>query len=133
MLKTETLTIEDKTFTLGEHTLYMDFKREELISKAIEENKADADIARQLMRIGYVNLTASIVDGTPPSFEDVLFRVSTDDTSRWSDAARRLNPQWFPNLTPSPSPKEGEGLGVKKKKTNANVGTLRRADREGRR
>lgn len=106
MLNTETLTIDDKTFTLGEHTLYIDFKREDMIQKALEANAGDEDIARQLMRVGYVNLTAAIVDGTPPAFEDVLFRVSTEDTTRWGDAARRLNPQWFPT-PPQPSPKSG--------------------------
>jgi hypothetical protein len=90
---------------------------------AMAENEADADLARQLMRIGYVNLTAAVVDGEPPSFEDVLYRVSTDDTATWSEAARRLNSQWFPDPTPSPSPTpphqegvDGEGCADVKKK-----------------
>ncbi|MCX6057739.1 MAG: hypothetical protein NTW69_06280 [Chloroflexi bacterium] len=124
MLKTEIITVLDKTFTLGEHTLYIDFKRENLIGKAIEENKADDDIAGQLMRIGYVNLTAAIVDGTPPSFEDVLFRVSTEDTAQWSAAARRLNPQWFP-APEAPSDTEYQTEQRKKKKIRRGKSTQR--------
>lgn len=124
MLKTETIIIEEKTFTLGEHTLYIDFKREDLIGKAIEENKVDDDIARQLMRIGYVNLTAAVVDGTPPTFEDVLFRISTEDTARWSDAARRLNPQWFPAPAP-PKNTEYSSADRKKKRTKRGNSTPR--------
>jgi hypothetical protein len=125
MLKTETITIFNKTFTLNEHTLYIDFKREDLIDKAIEENKADDDIARQLMRIGYVNLTAAIVDGTPPSFEDVLFHISSEDTARWSDAARRLNPQWFPAPVQPPVDTEYQAAQRKKKKIKRGSSTPR--------
>lgn len=103
MLKTESLSIAGKTFTLSEKTLYIEFRRQELLDKAIAENANDTDVARKLMRVGYVNLSAAVIEGEPPTFEDVLYRVSTDDTSKWSEAARRLNPQWFPT-PPQPSP-----------------------------
>lgn len=53
MLKTETIIIEEKAFTLGEHTLYIDFKREDLIGKAIEEKQVNNNVPAT-MRIGYV-------------------------------------------------------------------------------
>lgn len=129
MLHTETITVLDKTFTLAEHTLYIDFRREDLIQKAVDANETDDDIARQLMRIGYVNLTAAIVEGTPPTFEDMLFRVSTEETSQWSAAARRLNPQWFPAPHQPSTNSESANLEreqeVKKKKRRRGNSTLR--------
>lgn len=115
MLKTETLTIADKTFTLSEKTLYIEFRRQELMDKAIAENVNDPDLARQLMRIGYVNLSAAVIEGEPPAFEEVLYRISTDDTARWSEAARRLNPQWFP-AQDAPKDTEYSSADRKKKK-----------------
>lgn len=125
MLKTEPITIADKTFILSEHTLYLDFKREDLLGKAIQENAADADIARQLMRVGYVNLSTAVIDGTPPTFEDVLYRVSTEELSVWSAAARRLNPQWFPQSPLPLGEGKGEGQDGKKKKRRRGISTPR--------
>ncbi len=113
-MKTKTIEINGCEFTLSEATLYIDFKRQELLDDAYKENETDKDVSRKLMRIGYVNLTAGVTGGTPPSFDDLMYKITATETKVWSDAARVINPQWFPDLAKT----QEEQVDEAKKKPN---------------
>lgn len=96
-LKTKTIKVGGQTFTLCETTLRTDHRRGEMLRRLSEQGPVSGDsTVEQLAPWSYANLTACVVEGTPPTLEEYP-DLPLREVSAWQAAARQLNPDWFPH------------------------------------
>lgn len=98
MLITETIEVGGRTLVLCETTLRTDHIRAEMLKQAASEEPEDdtqiVDELDSLTRWTYPSLTACILEGTPPSREE-LVDLPVRELTAWRETAQRLNPTWF--------------------------------------
>jgi len=98
MLSTETIEAGGRTLVLCETTLRTDHVRAEMLKQAgSEEKEGDKQPVSELdslARWTYPSLTACILEGTPPSREE-LVDIPVRELTTWRETAQRLNPTWF--------------------------------------
>ena len=92
MLSTETIEAGGRTLVLCETTLRTDHIRAEMLKQAGTETTGDE--LDNLARWIYPSLAACVLDGTPPSREE-LVDIPVRELTTWRETAQRLNPTWF--------------------------------------
>lgn len=93
------VTIGKRKLTVHAKTFGMQLKRFTLMEKAqldpmIEGEGLEAIIRNGFHRMTYPSLVAC-TDGKVPT-EAECFDIADDDLNEWLQAARELNPDWFP-------------------------------------
>ncbi len=98
MLTTETIEVGGRKLVLCETTLRTDHVRAEMLKQAAsEEPEGDKQPASELDNLArwiYPSLVACVLEGTPPTREE-LVDLPVRELTAWREAAQRLNPDWF--------------------------------------
>jgi hypothetical protein len=92
MLTTKTVEVGGITLVLCETTLRTDHIRAEKLKQAGAE--PDGGELDNLARWIYPSLVACVLEGTPPSREE-LVDLPVRELTAWRETAQRLNPAWF--------------------------------------
>ena len=104
VLKHEEIIVGDETLKVYQASNIMGAKRALLIDRARESTPAlegedtEESYGYYLKVLLYPSLVAC-TEGNLPTLEEFLTQLPEEESDRWSEAAKRLNPHWFTFFT----------------------------------
>lgn len=107
-LKYEDVMVCGEKLTVYQASNAMDMERSFLIAEA-QTQPSSGDTKDQFVYYMQTLLYPSLVactTGNIPTWEEFLNNVPTDESNKWTDAARRMNPSWFGFLNLEEIPEE---------------------------